>query len=43
LAKLGKKTEAKAAANRSKELATKAGNEDYIKLNDKLLAELAKN
>jgi len=42
LAKLGKKTEARAAANRSKELATKANNDDYVKLNDKLLAELNK-
>src|SRR6185503_2746337 len=42
LAKLGKKTEAKAAATRSKELAAKANNDDYVKLNDKLLAELNK-
>ncbi len=42
LAKLGKKSEARAAAKRSKELATKAENEDYVRLNDKLLAELNK-
>lgn len=42
LAKLGKKPEAKAAAERSKELAIKAKNDDYVLLNDKLLAELAK-
>ena len=42
LAKLGKKTEAKAAAKRSKELAAAAKNEDYVRLNDKLLAELNK-
>jgi hypothetical protein len=40
LAKLGKKNEAKAAAERSKELAIKAKNDDYVKLNDKLLADL---
>jgi hypothetical protein len=40
LAKLGKKTEAKAAAQRSKELAIAAKNDDYVRLNDKLLAEL---
>lgn len=40
LAKLGKKTEAKAAATRSKELAIEAKNDDYVKLNDKLLADL---
>lgn len=43
LAKLGKKEEAKIAANKSKELATTAKNDDYVALNDKLLAELAKN
>ncbi|HTD95257.1 MAG TPA: DUF2911 domain-containing protein [Chitinophagaceae bacterium] len=37
LAKLGKKTEARAAATRSKELAIVAKNDDYVKLNDKLL------
>lgn len=42
LAKLGKKTEAKAAATRSRELALKAGNNDYVKLNDQLLKELDK-
>jgi hypothetical protein len=42
LAKLGQKNEAKAAAQRSKELAAAAKNEDYVKLNDKLLKELAK-
>lgn len=42
LAKLGQKNEAKAAALKSKELATAAKNEDYVKLNDKLLKELAK-
>lgn len=40
LAKLGKKTEAKAAATRSRELAVEAKNDDYVKLNDKLLASL---
>jgi Protein of unknown function (DUF2911)/Tetratricopeptide repeat len=40
LAKLGKKEEAKAAAEKSKELATTAKNDDYVKLNEKLLAEL---
>jgi len=43
LAKLGQKNEAKAAALKSKELAIAAKNEDYVKLNDKLLKELAKN
>jgi Protein of unknown function (DUF2911) len=42
LAKLGKKDEAKAAAEKSKELATAAKNDDYVKLNEKLLAELNK-
>ncbi len=42
LAKLGKKEEAKAAANKSKELATAAKNDDYVKLNEKLLADLEK-
>jgi|CXWL01.1.fsa_nt_gi hypothetical protein len=42
LAKLGKKDEAKAAAEKSKELATTAKNDDYVKLNEKLLAELDK-
>jgi Protein of unknown function (DUF2911) len=40
LAKLGKKEEAKAAAEKSKALANAAKNDDYVKLNDKLLAEL---
>ncbi|MEI9910813.1 MAG: DUF2911 domain-containing protein [Bacteroidota bacterium] len=40
LAKLGKKQEAKAAATKSKELALAAKNDDYVKLNDKLLASL---
>lgn len=40
LAKLGKKTEALAASNKSKELATKAKNDDYVALNDKLQKEL---
>lgn len=39
-AKLGKKAEAKASAQKSKELALAAKNMDYVKLNDKLLAEL---
>ena len=42
LAKLGQKNEAKAAATRSKELAIAAKNDDYVKLNDKLLKELGK-
>ncbi|MET0464853.1 MAG: DUF2911 domain-containing protein [Chitinophagaceae bacterium] len=42
LAKLGKKQEAISAAQRSKELASKAKNEDYVRMNDKLLAELRK-
>ncbi|MBL0130677.1 MAG: DUF2911 domain-containing protein [Chitinophagaceae bacterium] len=42
LAKLGKKEDAKAAAEKSKELAITAKNDDYVKLNDKLLAELNK-
>lgn len=36
LSKLGKKTEALAASNKSKELAAKAKNDDYVALNDKL-------
>jgi hypothetical protein len=43
LAKLGQKSEAKTAALKSKELAIAAKNDDYVKLNDKLLKELAKN
>ena len=42
LAKLGKKAEAKAAAERSRELSVKAQNDDYVKLNDDLLKQLAK-
>ncbi len=42
LAKLGKKAEAKAAAEKSKALATEQKNDDYVKLNEKLLAELEK-
>ncbi|NBR36856.1 MAG: DUF2911 domain-containing protein, partial [Chitinophagales bacterium] len=40
LAKLGKTADAKAAAQKSKELALAAKNMDYVKLNEKLLAEL---
>ena len=43
LAKLGQKNEAKTAALKSKELAIAAKNDDYVKLNDKLLKELGKN
>lgn len=39
-AKLGKKAEAKVTAQKSKELAMAAKNMDYVKLNEKLLAEL---
>jgi len=42
LARLGKKDEAKAAAEKSKALAITAKNDDYVKLNEKLLAELNK-
>lgn len=42
LAKLGKKEDAKKAAEKSRELASAAKNDDYVKLNDKLLAELKK-
>lgn len=42
LAKLGKKADAKAAAEKSKALATEQKNDDYVKLNEKLLAELEK-
>ncbi len=38
--KLGKKAEAIDAANKSKEIANKAGNADYVALNDKLIAEI---
>lgn len=40
LAKLGKKSEAIAAANKSIELAKEAKNDDYVALNNKLLATL---
>jgi Protein of unknown function (DUF2911) len=40
LAKLGKKDEAKASAEKSKALAITAKNDDYVKLNDKLLEQL---
>lgn len=40
LAKLGKKTEAIAASNKSIELAKKAKNDDYVALNEKLQKEL---
>lgn len=40
LAKLGKKDEARKAANRSIELAKEAKNDDYVRLNEKLLAEI---
>ncbi len=40
LAKLGKKTEAIAAATKSLELATEAKNSDYVKLNEDLLKSL---
>ena len=40
LAKLGKKDEARKAATRSIELAKEAKNDDYVRLNEKLLAEI---
>lgn len=40
LAKLGKKQDAIASANKSMELAKEAKNEDYVSLNEKLLAKL---
>lgn len=40
LAKLGKKAEAKASAEKSMALAKEAKNDDYVRLNEKLLAEL---
>jgi predicted RNA polymerase sigma factor len=40
LAKLGKKEDAKMAAKKSIELAKEAKNDDYVKLNEKLLADL---
>lgn len=42
LAKLGKIDDAKKAAEKSKELAAAQKNDDYVRLNDKLLAELNK-
>lgn len=42
LAKLGKKEEAKTTAQKSMDLAKTANNQDYVHLNEKLLAELAK-
>ncbi len=42
LAKLGRKDDAKAAAEASKKLAAEQKNDDYVKLNEKLLAELNK-
>jgi tetratricopeptide (TPR) repeat protein len=40
LAKLGKKEEAKQTATKSMELARTQKNDDYVKLNEKLLASL---
>lgn len=40
LAKLGKKDEARKVANKSIELAKEAKNDDYVRLNEKLLADL---
>jgi tetratricopeptide (TPR) repeat protein len=40
LAKLGRKEEAKAAAEKSIELAKAAKNDDYVRLNEKLIAQL---
>lgn len=40
LAKLGKKEDAKVQAEQSKQLAQEAKNDDYVKLNEKLLASL---
>jgi Protein of unknown function (DUF2911)/Tetratricopeptide repeat len=42
LAKLGRKDEAKAAAQKSMDLAKDQKNDDYVRLNEKLLAELNK-
>jgi hypothetical protein len=42
LAKLGKKQEARMAAEKSKTLAAEQKNDDYVKLNEKLLVELDK-
>ena len=40
LARLGKKADALAAANESIELAKAGGNPDYVRLNEKLIAEM---
>ena len=40
LAKLGKKEEAKASAQKSMELARQENNDDYVRLNEKLIASL---
>jgi predicted RNA polymerase sigma factor len=40
LAKLGKKEDAKTAAQKSMELAKEARNDDYVALNEKLLESL---
>jgi tetratricopeptide (TPR) repeat protein len=40
LAKLGKKAEAKATAQKSMELAKEQKNDDYVRLNEKLIADL---
>jgi hypothetical protein len=40
LARLGKKDDAKAAAEKSMQLAKEAKNDDYVRLNEKLLAQL---
>jgi tetratricopeptide (TPR) repeat protein len=40
LAKLGKKDEAKATAQKSMDLAKEAKNDDYVRLNEKLLEQL---
>jgi tetratricopeptide (TPR) repeat protein len=40
LAKLGKKAEAKTAAAKSIELAKEAKNDDYVRMNEKLITEL---
>jgi hypothetical protein len=40
LAKMGKKAEAKTTAQKSMDLAKTAKNDDYVKLNEKLIADL---
>jgi tetratricopeptide (TPR) repeat protein len=40
LARLGKKDDAKASAQKSMQLAKEAKNDDYVRLNEKLLAQL---